>query len=780
MDEERCGRRHHGSASPTHSTFYDYTSEGVAVRASTNTASYQPPYGDARTTGADVVAQRTRDRCNTSKPSWCRLRVEFQHQQDELAASQKATDMSWAYGFPFQGNWGDSSLGLNPNANKLDSFSDAFPNKTFVRQSQEDQSWDTDNCQLQLFCPKRALYTDTMALDDHVTTYGSRTNLGSPHSGAWQQHPQVIYMQETRRGPQHKLLPSDIREIVEEQRVHHKMNFQHSHPLSHMPPDTQYHPSMPYTSLPTHEARGYGQFLEEDTTGLSRLVKASHPALKAEPAECLYQDSQPYAHVMQELNSGGNTGQEEYLGMEAQAVPSLWKDLTVPFLISDSHVLETAREASPASTFGGHIQTEPVIAYHAREPNDHEPGWGGTNGALWHEVSPCPLTSYYTGIPFSSCLRLMKSQVDCSTRGLKYTPCPMLNPLRRGTGLFANLLSDLWDISLPVSPPTDSLALAPGYQCNQFEEAAHLYGAAVPQINLGPEYQAELPELQDPFTTTRRSLPEEVVWRPQQELEWDANLQHRVDTLLNVACSSAFPGGGSNQELALHHLSEAGGDVMAALERLLLKDPKWPKSHPLADYHYTGSDVWKPQERRLFNRAFALHRKDFLSIHKMQVRTRGLQQCVEYYYLRKKSLLLQQKRSSHYEEDRGGQVEQDKVFSCPVLTDSCLQREPLLTASCASVKGSFPCKQCGKMFYKIKSRNAHMKIHRPQDWKGSAQRPLPPADVPEPDLLDEDYSQWNSGGLQTFELTDEALDHSNVIPQYADNIKLNCTGRLFS
>ncbi|CDQ99552.1 unnamed protein product [Oncorhynchus mykiss] len=36
-----------------------------------------------------------------------------------------------------------------------------------------------------------------------------------------------------------------------------------------------------------------------------------------------------------------------------------------------------------------------------------------------------------------------------------------------------------------------------------------------------------------------------------------------------------------------------------------------------------------------------------------------------------------------------------------------------------SLATSFPCKQCGKMFYKIKSRNAHMKIHRQQqdDWR---------------------------------------------------------------
>lgn len=35
-----------------------------------------------------------------------------------------------------------------------------------------------------------------------------------------------------------------------------------------------------------------------------------------------------------------------------------------------------------------------------------------------------------------------------------------------------------------------------------------------------------------------------------------------VETLLDVACSSALPGGGTNQELALHCLCQAGGNVM--------------------------------------------------------------------------------------------------------------------------------------------------------------------------------------------------------------------------
>ncbi|KAF7481926.1 Hypothetical predicted protein [Marmota monax] len=61
-----------------------------------------------------------------------------------------------------------------------------------------------------------------------------------------------------------------------------------------------------------------------------------------------------------------------------------------------------------------------------------------------------------------------------------------------------------------------------------------------------------------------------------------------VTELCNVACSSVMPGGGTNLELALHCLHEAQGSVQIALETLLLRGPQKPRTHPLADYRYTG------------------------------------------------------------------------------------------------------------------------------------------------------------------------------------------------
>ncbi|XP_025037983.2 zinc finger protein 541-like [Pelodiscus sinensis] len=126
-----------------------------------------------------------------------------------------------------------------------------------------------------------------------------------------------------------------------------------------------------------------------------------------------------------------------------------------------------------------------------------------------------------------------------ATSSPHYTPPPMLNPLRQGTGLFAELGASLGDGSPDRLRRLDT-----------------------PQINVGPAFQPVLPVLQDPHLAWLDPPQAEPVWRPWPRLEQDAETQRQVETLLDVACSSALPGGGTNQELALHCLFQAGGNVM--------------------------------------------------------------------------------------------------------------------------------------------------------------------------------------------------------------------------
>ncbi|XP_040038805.2 uncharacterized protein LOC120822900 isoform X3 [Gasterosteus aculeatus] len=295
----------------------------------------------------------------------------------------------------------------------------------------------------------------------------------------------------------------------------------------------------------------------------------------------------------------------------------------------------------------------------------------------------------YTGLTFPSILHSAKGQ----KRG-RYTPRPLLNPLRRGTGLYSSVLS--------LNHREDKTT------CGAEEDGC----VVSPYVNVGHNFQAELPRcIVDAegfrvLSPEEKSPPEQLLWKPWDKLEETTHLQDQVELLLSMCSSSCVPGGGSNSELTMHCLHHCQGNTMATLDMLLFSQPS-----PTGDYHYSGSDFWTDGEKSLFTATLGTYGKDFSRIQKM-VRTKTVCQCVEFYYLSKKlqDKLMKQKE----EENREKLLEQQKNMT-PIRQPAHKQfglEEALPVAS------FFPCKLCGKMFYKIKSRNAHMKIHRqPQeDW----------------------------------------------------------------
>ncbi|XP_040886848.1 uncharacterized protein LOC121176828 [Toxotes jaculatrix] len=297
----------------------------------------------------------------------------------------------------------------------------------------------------------------------------------------------------------------------------------------------------------------------------------------------------------------------------------------------------------------------------------------------------------YTGTPFPSILHSSSGQ----KRG-HYTPRPLLNPVRRGTGLYCSLSS--------VHHIEDKST------CREEKEECGVFR----HVNVGNKFQAELPpcfvdgERSGLWSPDEESPREQLLWKPWEELEKSVDLQNQVERLLSVCSSSCLPGGGSNTELALHCLHYCQGNTMATLEMLLFSEPS-----PTGNYHYSGSDFWTDAEKSVFSTALGTYGKDFSLIQKM-VRTKTVSQCVEFYYLSKKLLDKQKKQE---EESRDGELEGQKSVTpiCQPMDRQFGLEEAVPVPSLASF---FPCKLCGKMFYKIKSRNAHMKIHRqPQeDW----------------------------------------------------------------
>nr|DBA27211.1 TPA: hypothetical protein GDO54_011377 [Pyxicephalus adspersus] len=387
-----------------------------------------------------------------------------------------------------------------------------------------------------------------------------------------------------------------------------------------------------------------------------------------------------------------------------------------------------------------------------------------------------------------------------------YTPPPMLSPVRQGSGLFSSVITAAHNAHLPLTPltPTPRVLLC---RSNSIDGT----GATVtpgpgeytvdvePRINIGTRFQAEIPDLQCQSSLEKERHKATLVWKPWPDLEKEES-QQRVEVFLSMSCSSVLPGGGTNLEYALHSLFEANGNIMSALGILLLKDMPREKSHPLADYHYAGSDFWNNTEKKSFNKALITCNKDFFHVQKM-IKTKTVSQCVEYYYTLKKILHMGRRHRTHlvelneddttsvddeeledpkYEEDseqvqktpdslhptevhnavaeslgppsgsfvcemgncgatfcsrqalnghariHAGTSAHSKMFSA---AGTGRQKSSTQTGYC-SVKSSpahsttsgetdttsvFPCKICGKVFFKIKSRNAHMKTHRQQE-----------------------------------------------------------------
>nr|XP_023418612.1 zinc finger protein 541 [Cavia porcellus] len=351
-----------------------------------------------------------------------------------------------------------------------------------------------------------------------------------------------------------------------------------------------------------------------------------------------------------------------------------------------------------------------------------------------------------SGGDHQSCLRSPVLLVDHLLKGLfqcsPYTPPPMLSPIREGSGLYFNTLC-----SRSQAGPHQLVSSVPDQVDGSFNICVVKDDSKIsiePHINIGSRFQAEIPELQERSLARADEHVASLVWKPWGDVMTNPETQDRVTELCNVACSSVMPGGGTNLELALHCLHEAQGSVQVALETLLLRGARKPHTHPLADYRYTGSDIWTPMEKRLFKKAFCAHKKDFYLIHKM-IQTKTVAQCVEYYYVWKKMIKFDCGRAPGLEKRVKRELDEverteEKVTCSPQerpshsptpelkIKTKSYRRESILNSSpsvgpkrtpeppgSVESQGVFPCRECERVFDKIKSRNAHMKRHRLQE-----------------------------------------------------------------
>ncbi|KAI8044486.1 hypothetical protein M5D96_000655 [Drosophila gunungcola] len=252
-----------------------------------------------------------------------------------------------------------------------------------------------------------------------------------------------------------------------------------------------------------------------------------------------------------------------------------------------------------------------------------------------------------------------------------YTPAPILNPDRKGTGLYCNVRKQLGQNLFDAFDDDfgDSVGLV------DFSDES--------KVNLGSTYQAQIPSCRPLEEASREPLSAELMWNPEVQ-EDDKILMRYID----LSKSSAVPMGSHSEEVALQTLLKAKGNSAAAVLTLL----------------QTQSGAfqmkWTAYELEQFLRGLEKHGKDFGKIaSELQTKTSG--ECVQMYYFWKK--LCVDYKVSHLKME-------------PVVVIAPAVEKPYVCeiADC-SAEGEFPCKVCGKVFNKVKSRSAHMKTHRVQE-----------------------------------------------------------------
>lgn len=151
-----------------------------------------------------------------------------------------------------------------------------------------------------------------------------------------------------------------------------------------------------------------------------------------------------------------------------------------------------------------------------------------------------------------------------------------------------------------------------------------------------------------------------------------------LDLYIGFASTSCIVGGGCGVDEALSVLYQSNGDIKLAMQRLL------------SNQSYA---TWTEDEVHLFERLICVHGKNFYKISQ-DMKSKTVKECVLFYYKWKKS-----SRNNH-------------SSSSSLTTDVSENRDLPKPPTNTDQQTQFPCKVCGRVFLKIKSRSAHMKRHK--------------------------------------------------------------------
>ncbi|XP_075147544.1 uncharacterized protein LOC142221654 isoform X2 [Haematobia irritans] len=192
-----------------------------------------------------------------------------------------------------------------------------------------------------------------------------------------------------------------------------------------------------------------------------------------------------------------------------------------------------------------------------------------------------------------------------------YTPSPILNPERKGSGLYCNVLKQL-GCSLLSFDNFDDFDDDPVGLVDFSDES---------KVNLGSAYQASIPAFND-----RPSSNSEIQEPIGCDLMWNPDCQRDEKILMrfiDLSKSSAVPLGSHTEEVALKTLLTAEGNTATAVLSLLQTQSN------------SFQMKWSSQELECFLKGLERHGKEFSKISK-ELGTKSTGECVQMYYFWKK------------------------------------------------------------------------------------------------------------------------------------------------
>jgi hypothetical protein len=188
-----------------------------------------------------------------------------------------------------------------------------------------------------------------------------------------------------------------------------------------------------------------------------------------------------------------------------------------------------------------------------------------------------------------------------------YTPPPMLSPFRKGPGLYYHVFSQTTPAAQQTSTvPTPVLPYTPIPD-----------GISGPKINIGQEYQANIPKLYTKFEDDDTEH-DELLFSPSQLSYLDENSLEKYEQLSRTNPLLFSPRHSPTLypiELVYMLLHEYNGDLQRTLAALLdgtAQDIK--QCRPLHRYHFPECDTWTKEEIDAFTKALETSEKNFLLV----------------------------------------------------------------------------------------------------------------------------------------------------------------------